>query len=90
MQKYKRLAKQHGMHLLKLVYTIYFIGKTIMEDYNVVKIDFNEISGLVDSKWNHNNCYYNKLMILVPDNVETCLIIGCSKGELSFLLSKKI
>ena len=28
-----------------------------MEDYNVVKTDFNEISGLDEPKWNHNDCY---------------------------------
>ncbi len=60
-----------------------------MEDYNAVKADFNEISELNDPKWNHNNCYFNQLMKLIPDNAETCLDIGCGKGELSFMLSKK-
>ncbi|WP_146126578.1 class I SAM-dependent methyltransferase, partial [Clostridium thermopalmarium] len=60
-----------------------------MEDYNVVKTDFNEISELDEPKWNHNNCYFNQLMKLIPDNVETCLDIGCGKGELSFMLSQK-
>ncbi|HHW31260.1 MAG TPA: class I SAM-dependent methyltransferase [Clostridiaceae bacterium] len=60
-----------------------------MEEYNIVKADFNEISELEDPKWNHNNCYYNQLIKLVPDNAETCLDIGCGKGELSFMLSKK-
>jgi SAM-dependent methyltransferase len=60
-----------------------------MEDYDVVKNDFNEISELDDPKWNHNNCYFNQLMKIIPDNVGVCLDIGCGKGELSFLLSKK-
>jgi len=60
-----------------------------MEDYNVVKTDFNEISELDELNWNHNNCYFNHLLKFVPDNVETCLDIGCGKGELSFMLSKK-
>jgi len=60
-----------------------------VEDYNVVKKDFNEISELEDPKWNHNNCYYNQILKLIPDNVDTCLEIGCGKGELAFLLSKK-
>jgi ubiquinone/menaquinone biosynthesis C-methylase UbiE len=60
-----------------------------MEDYNVVKNDFNEISQLDELKWNHNNCYFKQLMKLVPNTVETCLEIGCGKGELSFMLSKK-
>lgn len=60
-----------------------------MEDYNIVKTDFNEISQLDEPKWNHNNCYFNHLIKLVPNNIETCLDIGCGKGELSFMLSKK-
>lgn len=60
-----------------------------MEDYNVVKTDFNEISELDEPKWNHNNCYFKQLMKLIPDGVDTCLDIGCGKGELSFMLSKK-
>ena len=60
-----------------------------VEDYNVVKNDFNEISELDDPKWNHNNCYFKQLMKLIPDNVNTCLDIGCGKGELSFMLSQK-
>lgn len=60
-----------------------------MEDYNVVRTDFNEISELDDPKWNHNNCYFNQLVKLIPDNAETCLDIGCGKGELSLLLSQK-
>ncbi|MEG6612413.1 class I SAM-dependent methyltransferase [Pseudoclostridium thermosuccinogenes] len=60
-----------------------------MEDYNVVKADFNEISELDEPKWNHNNCYFNQLIKLIPHNAETCLDIGCGKGELSFMLSRK-
>ncbi|NLO82919.1 MAG: class I SAM-dependent methyltransferase [Clostridiales bacterium] len=60
-----------------------------MENYDIVKNDFNEIAQLEDPKWNHNNCYYNQIMKLIPDNAETCLEIGCGKGDLSFLLSKK-
>jgi len=60
-----------------------------MEDYDVIKNDFNEISQLDNPKWNHNNCYYNQLINLIPDNVDTCLEIGCGKGEFAFLLSKK-
>jgi 2-polyprenyl-3-methyl-5-hydroxy-6-metoxy-1,4-benzoquinol methylase len=60
-----------------------------MEDYNIVKTDFNEISQLDELKWNHNNCYFKQLIEFVPANVETCLDIGCGKGELSFMLSKQ-
>lgn len=60
-----------------------------MKDYDVVKSDFNEISQLEDPKWNHNNCYFKYLMKFVPDGVGTCLDIGCGKGELSLMLSKK-
>jgi ubiquinone/menaquinone biosynthesis C-methylase UbiE len=28
-------------------------------------------------------------MKLIPDNAETCLDIGCGRGELSYMLSKK-
>lgn len=60
-----------------------------MEDYNVVKSDFNEISELEEPKWNHNNCYFKQLLKLIPSNSEMCLDIGCGKGELSYMLSKK-
>lgn len=60
-----------------------------MEDYNIVKSDFNEISELDQLKWNHNNCYFEHLIKFIPNNIETCLDIGCGKGELSFMLSKK-
>jgi len=60
-----------------------------MEDYNAVKGDFNEISELDEPKWNHNNCYFGYLMRYVPDKAVTCLDIGCGKGELSLMLSRK-
>lgn len=60
-----------------------------MEKHNIVKTDFNEISQLEELKWNHNNCYFKYLMKFVPNKVETCLDIGCGKGELSFMLSQK-
>lgn len=58
-----------------------------MEDYDVVKADFDEISQLDEPKWNHNNCYFKQLLRFIPDRVETCLDIGCGKGELSWMLS---
>lgn len=60
-----------------------------MEDYDVVRRDFNEIAELEEPKWNHNNCYYKEIIKMIPDDIDTCLDIGCGKGELSFLLSKK-
>jgi len=60
-----------------------------MEDYNIVKADFNEIAELDEPKWNHNNCYFNQLIKLIPDNAGTCLDIGCGKGELTYMLSRK-
>ena len=60
-----------------------------MQDYNTIKEDFNEISELEEPKWNHNNCYFKSIQSLIPDHTETCLDIGCGKGELSFLLSQK-
>ena len=55
-----------------------------MENYDIVKNDFNEIAQLDDPKWNHNNCYYNQIMKLIPDNAETCLEIGWEKGTFIF------
>lgn len=60
-----------------------------MENYNIVKTDFNEIAELDELKWNHNNCYFNQLMKLIPNNIETFLEIVCGKGELSYMLSEK-
>ncbi|NLY46074.1 MAG: class I SAM-dependent methyltransferase [Tissierella sp.] len=60
-----------------------------MEDYNSVKRDFNEISELDEPKWNHNICYFNHLVKLIPNDMDTCLEIGCGKGELSSMLSEK-
>lgn len=60
-----------------------------MEDYNIVKNDFNEISQLEESTWNHNNCYFELLINLTPTKVENSLEIGCGKGELTYMLSKK-
>ena len=60
-----------------------------MEDYNIVKTDFEKISELEETKWNHNNCYFTQLLKDIPDNADTCLDIGCGKGELSYMLSKK-
>ena len=60
------------------------------EDYDIVKSDFNEIAGLgSDPKWNHNNCYFPYLLQHIPAGTGTCLDIGCGKGELSALLSKR-
>lgn len=60
-----------------------------MDEYNAVKSDFNEISQFSEPKWNHNNCYFSQIIKLVPDNTETCLDIGCGKGELSYMLAQK-
>lgn len=59
------------------------------EDHNIIKNDFNEISELNESKWNHNNCYFKELIKHVPENAEISLEIGCGKGELSYMLSLK-
>lgn len=59
------------------------------EDFNIIKHDFNEISELNEPRWNHNNCYFKELIRYVPENSDTCLEIGCGKGELSYMLSKK-
>jgi 2-polyprenyl-3-methyl-5-hydroxy-6-metoxy-1,4-benzoquinol methylase len=61
----------------------------LMEDYNIVKADFNEISELGELKWDHNNCYFRHLLKYVPNNIETCVDIGCGKGQLSFMMSQK-
>lgn len=61
-----------------------------MENYDIVKDDFNKISELDEPKWNHNNCYFHQLLKHVPDDAEICLDIGCGKGELSYLLSQKV
>lgn len=60
-----------------------------MENYEIVKKDFNEISEIVEPRWNHNNCYFNSLMKYVEEDCEITLEIGCGKGELSNLLSKR-
>ncbi len=61
-----------------------------MEDYDVVRRDFDEIADLPDPpKWNHNNCYYEYLLRFLPKHVETCLDIGCGQGELSALLGAR-
>ncbi len=62
-----------------------------MENYDIVKSDFNEIAELGDDlKWNHNNCYFRHLLKHIPKGAGTCLDIGCGKGELTALLSKKV
>ena len=43
-----------------------------------------------DPKWDHNNCYFPDLLRHIPAGAETCLDIGCGKGELSTLLSKRV
>lgn len=46
-----------------------------MEDYNIVKDDFNEVSEINEPKWNHNNCCFKHLMKFSPKDIETCLDI---------------
>lgn len=60
-----------------------------MENYDIVKRDFNEISDIVEERWNHNNCYFKNLLKYLNDDNEVILEIGCGKGELSNLLAKK-
>jgi len=61
-----------------------------MEDYEIIKADFNEIAELGDDpKWNHNNCYFPYLLRQIPSGILACLDIGCGKGELSALLATK-
>lgn len=62
-----------------------------MENYDSVKADFNEIAELgSDPKWNHNNCYFPYLLRQISLGTDICLDIGCGKGELSALLSKRV
>jgi len=61
----------------------------IMQNYDVVKNDFNQISDLNDKIWNHNNCYFDYILKYVKTDCQLCLDIGCGKGELSNLLSKR-
>ncbi len=62
-----------------------------MEYYDIIKSDFNEIAKLGDDpKWNHNSCYFPYLLKHIPAEAGTCIDIGCGKGELSSLLSKKV
>ncbi|WP_024832731.1 class I SAM-dependent methyltransferase [Ruminiclostridium josui] len=60
-----------------------------MENYDVVKKDFNEISDIVEDRWNHNNCYFKNIVKYLSEDNEVILEIGCGKGELSNLLAKK-
>ena len=61
-----------------------------MEDYDVVRTDFNEIAALgPEPKWNHNSCYFGHLLKMLPAGAGAVLDIGCGKGELSLLLSQK-
>ena len=63
----------------------------MMENYDIVKLDFNEIAELgSEPNWNHNNCYFPYLLQHIPIGTGTCLDIGCGKGELSSLLSKRV
>jgi len=65
-------------------------GSSIVENYDIIKTDFNEIAELgSDPKWNHNNCYFPYLLRHIPLDVRTCLDIGYGKGELTALLAKK-
>jgi len=59
-----------------------------VEDYEVVRADFNEIAALPDPpRWNHNNCYFPYLMRFLPERLGCCLEIGCGQGELCALVS---
>jgi SAM-dependent methyltransferase len=61
-----------------------------MEDYDIIKADFNEIAELgSDPKWNHNNCYFPHLLRQIPSGTDVCLDIGCGKGELTALLAER-
>lgn len=62
-----------------------------MEERDVIKADFNEIALLgPEPAWNHNNCYFPYLLRRIPPGAETCLDIGCGKGELSALLAERV
>lgn len=61
-----------------------------MEDYNVVKSDFNEIAALGNEpRWNHNNCYFKALLEYIPKDADLCLDIGCGMGALSQLAAQR-
>ncbi len=61
-----------------------------MEDYTVVKSDFNEIAELGNEPhWNHNICYFKALLKYIPESAGLCLDIGCGKGELSQMAARR-
>jgi 2-polyprenyl-3-methyl-5-hydroxy-6-metoxy-1,4-benzoquinol methylase len=61
-----------------------------MEDYDVVKDDFNEIAEIENEpRWNHNACYFKALLKYMPEGAGLCLDIGCGKGALSQLAARR-
>ena len=61
-----------------------------MEDYEIVRRDFNEIALLPDPPaWTHNSCYFSYLLRALPERFDSCLEIGCGQGELCALLAQR-
>lgn len=60
-----------------------------MENYELIRQDFNKIAQLPDPPaWNHNNCYFPLILSMLPPHPGLCLDIGCGQGELSQLLAQ--
>jgi ubiquinone/menaquinone biosynthesis C-methylase UbiE len=66
------------------------IGSFFMEDYDVVKSDFNDIAELGNEpRWNHNSCYFKALLKYIPEGAGLVLDIGCGMGALSQLAAQR-
>lgn len=58
-----------------------------MEDRKTVAEDFDRISALGQSKWDHNRHYHGYLVKNLPETRNRCLDVGCGSGEFARVLA---
>lgn len=60
-----------------------------MEDYNLIREDFDLFADTAEPLWNHSSAYYPLILRLAKGRPDTALEIGCGRGALSRLLAEK-
>ncbi len=60
-----------------------------MEERRIVAGDFDRISKLGRSEWDHNRHYHGYLVKNLPEKGKRCLDVGCGTGEFSRVLAER-
>lgn len=61
----------------------------MFQNPEALRRDFDEIAELDEPRWNHNRCYFERVLRSLPADCGRVLDVGCGLGELSALAAER-